>query len=98
MNFKVTNGNNKKLLLINVPENQKDTLLKSFENFSIEEISNKEVDELRRGGIVMETTKMITTPPIYGDFFLPNDYEKTTNFEKPRTIKRNWESPYKYHR
>lgn len=26
---------------------------------------------------------MITTPPIYGDFFLPNDYEKTTNFEKP---------------
>ena len=94
MNFKVTNGNNKKLLLINVPVH----FLKSFENSSIEEISNKEVDELRRGGVVMETTKMITTPPIYGDFFLPNDYEKPTNFEKPRTMKRNWESPYKYHR
>ena len=36
---------------------------------------------------------MITTPPIYGDFFLPNDYEKPTNFEKHRTTKRNWESP-----
>lgn len=74
------------------------TLLKSFENSSIEEISNKEVDELRRSGAVMETTKMITTPPIYGDFFLPNDYEKPTNFEKPRTTKRNWKRPYKYHR
>ena len=95
MNFKVTNGNNKKLLLINVPENQKDKLLKSFENFSIEEISSKEVDELRRGSAVMETTEMITTPPMYGDFFLPNDYEKPTNFEKPRTMKRNWERPYK---
>ena len=82
MNFKVTNGNNKKLLLINVPENQKDTLLKSFENFSIEEISNKEVDELRRSGVVMETTKMITTPPMYGDFFLPNDYEISKNPEQ----------------
>ena len=30
------------------------TLLKSFENSSIEEISDKEVDELRRGGAVME--------------------------------------------
>lgn len=29
-------------------------LLKSFENSSIEEISNKEVDELRRSGVVME--------------------------------------------
>ena len=74
------------------------TLLKSFENSSIEEISDKEVDELRRSGVVMETTEMITTPPMYGDFFLPNDYEKPTNFEKPRTIKRNWERPYKYHR
>ena len=74
------------------------TLLKLFENFSIEEISDKEVDELRSGSVVMETTKMTTTPPMYGDFFLPNDYEKPTNFEKPRTTKRNWESPYKYHR
>ena len=47
-------GTTKKLLLINVPENQKDTLLKSFENSSIKEISNKEVDELRRSGVVME--------------------------------------------
>ena len=47
-------GTTKKLLLINVPENQKDKLLKSFENFSIEEISSKEVDELRRSGVVME--------------------------------------------
>ena len=50
MNFKVTNGNNKKLLLINVPVH----FLKSFENSSIYEISNKEVDELRRSGVVME--------------------------------------------
>ena len=80
------------------PKTKRIHFLKSFENFSIEEISNKEVDELRRGGVVMETTKMITTPPIYGDFFLPNDYEKPTNFEKPRTMKRNWERPYKYHK
>ena len=35
---------------------------------------------------------------MYGDFFLPNDYEKSTNFEKTRAMKRNWENPYKYHR
>ena len=62
------------------------TLLKLFENFSIEEISDKEVDELRSGSVVMETTKMITTPPIYGDFFLPNDYEISKNPEQRREI------------
>lgn len=59
------------------------TLLKSFENFSIEEISSKEVDELRSGSAVMETTEMITTPPIYGDFFLPNDYENPPISKNP---------------
>ena len=29
---------------------------------------------------------MITTPPIYGDFFLPNDYEISKNTEQRREI------------
>ena len=60
------------------------TLLKSFENSSIEEISSKEVDELRSGSVVMETTEMITTHPMYGDFFLPktHQFRKTPNNEE----------------
>ena len=83
MNFLVTKEDKTKFLLINVSENQKDTLLKTLERFSIEEISDKEATEL------CCCTKMTATaaPPMYGDFFLPNDYEKPTNFEKHRTTK-----------
>ena len=86
MNFLVTKEDKTKFLLINVSENQKDTLLKTLEKFSIEEISDKEATEL------CCCTKMTATemaaPPMYGDFFLPNDdYEKPTNFEKHRTTK-----------
>lgn len=46
MNLLVTKEDKTKFLLINVSENQKDTLLKTLERFSIEEISDKEAAEL----------------------------------------------------
>ena len=46
MNLLITKDDKTKFLLINVSENQKDTLLKTLERFSIEEISDKEADEL----------------------------------------------------
>ena len=86
MNFLVTKENKTKFLLINVSENQKDTLLKTLEKFSIEEISDKEATELCC--CTKMTATDIAAPPMYGDFFLPNDdYEKPTNFEKHRTTK-----------
>lgn len=86
MNFLITKDDKTKFLLINVSENQKDTLLKTLERFSIEEISDKEADELCC--CTKMTATDIATPPMYGDFFLPNDdYEKPTNFEKHRTTK-----------
>ena len=85
MNFLVTKEDKTKFLLINVSENQRDTLLKTLERFSIEEISDKEADELCC--CTKMTATDIAAPPMYGDFFLPNDYEKPTNFEKSRTTK-----------
>ena len=85
MNFLVTKEDKTKFLLINVSENQKDTLLKTLERFSIEEISDKEATELCC--CTKMTATDIAAPPMYGDFFLPNDYEKPTNFEKLRTTK-----------
>ena len=85
MNFLVTKEDKTKFLLINVSENQKDTLLKTLERFSIEEISDKEAAELCC--CTKMTATDIAAPPMYGDFFLPNDYEKPTNFEKHRTTK-----------
>ena len=85
MNFLVTKEDKTKFLLINVSENQKDMLLKTLERFSIEEISDKEADELCC--CTKMTATDIAAPPMYGDFFLPNDYEKPTNFEKSRTTK-----------
>lgn len=86
MNFLVTKEDKTKFLLINVSENQKDTLLKTLEKFSIEEISDKEATELCC--CTKMTATDIAAPPMYGDFFLPNDdYEKPTNFEKHRTTK-----------
>lgn len=85
MNFLVTKEDKTKFLLINVSENQKDMLLKTLERFSIEEISDKEADELCC--CTKMTATDIAAPPMYGDFFLPNDYEKPTNFEKNRTTK-----------
>ena len=85
MNLLVTKEDKTKFLLINVSENQKDTLLKTLERFSIEEISDKEADELCC--CTKMTATDIAAPPI-GDFFLPNDdYEKPTNFEKHRTTR-----------
>lgn len=85
MNFLVTKDDKTKFLLINVSENQKNTLLKTLERFTVKEISDKEANEL------CCCTKMTATdievPPMYGDLFLPNDYEKPTNFEKLRTTK-----------
>ena len=46
MNFLFTKEDKTKFLLINVSENQKDTLLKTLEKFSIEEISDKDATEL----------------------------------------------------
>ena len=46
MNLLITKDDKTKFLLINVSENQRDTLLKTLERFSIEEISDKEADEL----------------------------------------------------
>ena len=85
MNFLITKEDKTKFLLINVSENQKDTLLKTLERFSIEEISDKEATELCC--CTKMTATDIAAPPMYGDFFLPNDYEKPTNFEKLRTTK-----------
>lgn len=86
MNFLVTKEDKTKFLLINVSENQKDTLLKTLEKFSIEEISDKEATELCC--CTKMTATDIAAPPMYGDFSLPNDdYEKPTNFEKHRTTK-----------
>ena len=86
MNLLVTKEDKTKFLLINVSENQKDTLLKILERFSIEEISDKEADELCC--CTKMTATDIAAPPMYGDFFLPNDdYEKPTNFEKHRTTR-----------
>ena len=86
MNLLVTKEDKTKFLLINVSENQKDTLLKTLERFSIEEISDKEADELCC--CTKMTATHIAAPPMYGDFFLPNDdYEKLTNFEKHRTTR-----------
>ena len=86
MNLLVTKEDKTKFLLINVSENQKDTLLKTLERFSIEEISDKEADELCC--CTKMTATDIAAPPMYGDFFLPNDdYEKLTNFEKHRTTR-----------
>lgn len=85
MNFLITKEDKTKYLLINVSENQKDTLLKTLERFTVKEISDKEADELCC--CTKMTATDITTPPMYGDFFLPNDYEKPTNFEKLRTTK-----------
>ena len=86
MNLLVTKEDKTKFLLINVSENQKDTLFKTLERFSIEEISDKEADELCC--CTKMTATDIAAPPMYGDFFLPNDdYEKLTNFEKHRTTR-----------
>ena len=86
MNLLITKDDKTKFLLINVSENQRDTLLKTLERFSIEEISDKEADELCCCNKMTATD--IAAPPMYGDFFLPNDdYEKPTNFEKHRTTR-----------
>ena len=85
MNFLVTKEDKTKFLLINVSENQKDMLLKTLERFSIEEISDKEAAELCC--CTKMTATDIATPPMYGDVFLPNDYEKPTNLEKRRTTR-----------
>ena len=61
------------------------TLLKTLEKFSIEEISDKEATELCC--CTKMTATDIAAPPMYGDVFLPNDYEKPTNFEKHRTTR-----------
>jgi hypothetical protein len=103
MNFKVTKEDNIRFLLTNVPENQKDTVLKYLNEFTVEEVSNKEVEELSR---VLTTMKVVddadevavAEPPINVDTLLPKDYEKLINFEKTRTTKRSWKRPYKYHR
>ena len=86
MNLLVTKEDKTKFLLINVSENQKDTLLKTLERFTVKEISDKEADELCC--CTNMTATDIAAPPMYGDFFLPNDdYEKPTNFEKHRTTR-----------
>lgn len=85
MNFLITKEDKTKFLLINVSENQKDTLLKTLERFTVKEISDKEAAELCC--CTKMTATDITAPPMYGDVFLPNDYEKPTNFEKHRTTK-----------
>ena len=86
MNFLITKEDKTKFLLINVSENQKDTLLKTLERFTVKEISDKEAAELCC--CTKMTATDIAVPPMYGDFFLPNDdYEKPTNFEKHRTTK-----------
>ena len=86
MNLLITKDDKTKFLLINVSENQRDTLLKTLERFSIEEISDKEADELCC--CTKMTATDIAAPPMYGDFFLSNDdYEKPTNFEKHRTTR-----------
>ena len=86
MNLLVTKEDKTKFLLINVSENQKDTLLNTLERFSIAEISDKEAAELCC--CTKMTATDIAAPPMYGDFFLPNDdYEKPTNFEKHRTTR-----------
>ncbi len=97
MNFKVTKGDNIRFLLVNVPENQKDTVLKSFDKFTVEEVSDKEVEELSGDLTVMKVAEP-RVPSMDVDAILPKDYEKPISFEKPRTTKRSWERPYKYHR
>ena len=63
MNLLVTKEDKTKFLLINVSENQKDTLLKTLERFSIEEISDKEADELCC--CTNMTATDIAAPPMY---------------------------------
>lgn len=104
MNFKVIKEDNIRFLLTNVPENQKYTVLKHFNEFTVEEVSDKEVEELSKNFITMKVVDevadevAVAEPPINVDTLLPKDYEKLINFEKTRTTKRSWKRPYKYHR
>ena len=104
MNFKVTKEDNIRFLLTNVPENQKDTVLEHLNEFTVEELSDKEVEELSKNFTTMKVVDevvdevAVVEPPINVDNLLPKDYEKLINFEKPRTTKRSWKRPYKYHR
>lgn len=93
-------GDNIRFLLTNVPENQKYTVLKHLNEFTVEEISDKEVEELSKNFTTMKVVDEVEVakPPINVDTLLPKDYEKLINFEKPITTKRSWKRLYKYHR